>query len=75
MPMPSRSIADLARAVSTGELEQLFAAAHFPCDRKQLVDYARHQFASADLLAVLDSLPERVYHSSQEIAEAVKQLA
>jgi hypothetical protein len=75
MPLPSRPIPDLAREVTPQEIERLFAGAHFPSYRKQLVDYARDRFATADLLAILDSLPERVYHSAGEIMTAVHGLA
>jgi hypothetical protein len=75
MPVPSRPIPDLARDVTPQEVERLFAGAHFPSHRKQLVDYARDRFATADLLAVLDSLPDRVYHSTGEILTAVHGLA
>ncbi len=75
MPVPSRPIPELAREIQPNDLEALFAAAHFPADRKQLVAYARARFASADLLAVLDSLPNRVYHSNDDVSAAVRQLA
>ena len=74
MPTPSKPVTELARAMDPNQLTQLFSGAHFPCDRKQLVDYARGHFASADMLAVLDSLPERVYHNSDEILQGIRQL-
>ncbi len=75
MPVPSRPIPDLAKTIQLAVLEQLFDGAHFPSDRKQLVEYARGRFASPDQLAVLDSIPERVYHDVQEVFEAVRRLA
>ncbi len=40
----------------------------------QLVNYARDRFASADLLAVLDSIPDRIYQSPGEIFSAIQAL-
>lgn len=74
MPIPSQPIPTLARGISPAEIDQLFANAHFPCDRQQAVNYAREQFASANLLAVLDSIPERIYHGPGEIMQAVQEL-
>ncbi len=75
MAIPSRPIPDLAREITPSQIEQCFAGAHFPADRKQLVNYARDHFASADLLAVLDSISDQVYRSPSEIAQAVQKLA
>ncbi len=74
MAIPSRPIPDLARAVRRGDIDQLFAGAHFPSSRKQLVDYARDHFASADLLAVLDSIPDRIYHGPGDVFTAIQGL-
>ena len=74
MAIPSRPIPDLAREITPGQIEQCFAGAHFPADRKQLVSYARDRFASADLLAVLDSIPDRIYHGPSEIGQAIRTL-
>ena len=75
MAIPSRPIPDLARAIAPREIDELFRDAHFPSDRKQLVDYARNRFASADVLAVLDSIPDRVYQNPGEIFHAIQGLA
>ena len=74
VPIPSRPIPDLARDITMSQVEQCFAGAHFPADRKQLVSYARDHFASADLLAVLDSIPDQVYHGPSEIGQAIRKL-
>ncbi|MGH2457345.1 MAG: DUF2795 domain-containing protein [Chloroflexota bacterium] len=74
MPIPSRPIPDLARDVTSSQIERCFAGAHFPADREQLVSYARDHFASADLLAVLDSIPKQIYHRPAEIGEAIQKL-
>lgn len=74
MAIPSRPISDLARAIAPNDIDQLFAGAHFPSDRKQLVNYARDRFASADLLAVLDSIPDRIYQNPGEIFSAIERL-
>jgi hypothetical protein len=72
--IPSRPIPDLARAIQRRDIDQLFAGAHFPSVRKQIVDYARDHFASADLLAVLDSIPDRIYHGPGDIFTAIQEL-
>jgi len=74
VPIPSRPIPDLAREINPSEIDRCFSGAHFPADRQQLVNYARDHFASADLLAVFDSIPERIYHGPTEILQAVQAL-
>ncbi len=74
MAIPSRPVSDLARGIAPNDVDQLFAGAHFPSDRKQLVNYARDHFASADLLAVLDSIPDRIYRNSGDVFSAIQAL-
>lgn len=74
MPIPSRPVPELAQMINRHEIEQLFSEAHFPADRQQVVDYARDHFASADTLAVLDSLPKRLYTGPSDIAQAIVEL-
>lgn len=75
MPTPSRPIPELAREITPADFEQLFQGVHCPCDRKQVVNFARERFATADLLAVLDSIPNRTYQNVSDIYQAVQQLA
>lgn len=74
MPIPSRPIPDLACEVTAKQIDRLFEEAHFPCDRQQAVAYARDHLASADLLAVLDSIPDQIYHDPREIWQAIQRL-
>jgi hypothetical protein len=75
MAVPSRPISEIARSLSPSEVVDLFREAHFPADRAQLVNYARDHFASADLLAVLDSIPAEIYHSPAQVLNAISALA
>lgn len=74
MPAPSRPIPELAREIKPSDFEQLFQGIHCPCDRKQLVNFARERFATADILAVLDAIPNRAYQNVGDIYQAVQQL-
>jgi len=74
MPIPSRPIPELAREINRRQIDQCFANAHFPADRKQIVNYARDHFASEDFLAVLDSIPDKVYTNPAEIMQAIQSL-
>lgn len=74
MPTPSRPVSELARAIKQSDLETLLGECHFPCDRKQCVDCARDHFATADTLAVLDSIPNRTYQNVRDVGQAIQQL-
>lgn len=74
MVVPSRPIPAIARTIQACDIQTLFQNAHFPTYRRQLVEYAREHLASADLLAVLDSLPDRIYHSPDEVYRAIQDL-
>jgi len=75
MSIPSRPIPELAREINRSQIDQYFADAHFPADRQQIVDYARDHFASDDFLAVLDSIPKKIYTSPAEITQAIGELS
>lgn len=74
VPTPSRPVPELARAMTQPDLETLLWECHFPCDRKQCVDCVRDHFATADTLAVLDSIPNRTYQNVGDVYQAIQQL-
>lgn len=43
----------------------------FPADRQMLIDHARDQGASVEVLDVLETIPDRNYESIDEVTEEV----
>jgi uncharacterized protein DUF2795 len=54
---------------AVAELQVLLEGVPLPNERSSLVDYARHEGASGDQLAMLRQLPERRYDNIDEVAE------
>lgn len=52
-------------------LVQALEGAHFPCDRAQLLDYARRNNLGDGTLAVLEGIPERSYRDLSEVFTAL----
>lgn len=52
-------------------LVQALEGAHFPCDRAQLLDYARRNDLGEGTLAVLEEIPERNYQDLGEVFTAL----
>ena len=52
-------------------LVQALEGVHFPCDRAQLLDYARRNNLGEGTLAVLEEIPERNYQDLGEVFTAL----
>lgn len=52
-------------------LVQALEGVHFPCDRAQLLDYARRNNVEGDTLAVLEEIPEGRYRDLGEVFTAL----
>lgn len=52
-------------------LVQALEGVHFPCDRAQLLDYARRNNLGEGTLAVLEEIPERRYQDLGEVFTAL----
>ena len=46
---------------------------NFPADRARMVEHARKRNASADVVELLERLPNRRYQGMADVEEAVKQ--
>jgi Protein of unknown function (DUF2795) len=56
---------------ATAELQALLEGVALPAPKRELLDYARAQNAPLDLMLLLERLPERKYHSLDEVGEAL----
>jgi hypothetical protein len=52
-------------------VQKYLGGIRYPATRQQLIDHARANHADADALAALAAMPDRVYHSPDEISQVV----
>lgn len=61
----------LARQSSTHDVAQKLAGVDFPADKNKLIDYARDQQASEELVTVLQHLPDEEYTSMADVFKGI----
>lgn len=55
------------------EVKKHLSSVDYPKDKQGLIDRVRHQRAPMDVLAVLETLPDREYHNADEVEGALEQ--
>ncbi|WP_053572217.1 DUF2795 domain-containing protein [Caballeronia cordobensis] len=55
------------------EIQKALKGIHYPADKQTIVDTARKQGASDDVLSALDALPEQQFQTPADVLKAVGQ--
>ena len=56
--------------ISADELQSSLSGADFPATKQELLDQARANGASTDVITTLENLPEKTYDAVSEVQEA-----
>lgn len=57
--------------MDTGSLRAKLGGLDYPCDRRTVIQHAAAEGADDDLLGHLCALPERLFHSADEVGAAL----
>lgn len=49
------------------DMEKSLAGVDYPVDKRQVIEYARKQEASQEVISALENIPEREYSDAQDL--------
>lgn len=57
--------------VNPTQIQEYLGGADYPCSRDELVDYARDNGASSNILQTIARLPDHEFNSPTDVSEAI----
>jgi predicted Ser/Thr protein kinase len=64
----------MLKTVSTSQVQNYLENIQYPCTQQDLFDTAEGEGADADVLDILDDLPEREYESPIDVNRAINDI-
>ncbi|RJP74384.1 MAG: DUF2795 domain-containing protein [Candidatus Zixiibacteriota bacterium] len=61
-------------SVSPAQVEKYLRGINYPASKRDLQNHARRNNAPEDVMDTLDMMPDRQYHSADDVAEGISEV-